>query len=59
MIERGRIITNIYKEINRLMLIKDKENISNLFVCLSVKKAEPIRPKLFVGPHVTPGKVYG
>ena len=31
-------------------------------VCLypiSVKTAEPIGPKVFVVPHVTPGKVYG
>ena len=26
---------------------------------ISVKTAEQIGPKLFVGPHVTPGKVYG
>ena len=32
-----------------------------LFVCLypiNVKTAEPIRPKFFVGHHVTTGKVY-
>ena len=32
-----------------------------LSVCLypiNVKTAEPIGPKFFVGPHVTPGKVY-
>ena len=32
-----------------------------LFVCLypiNVKTAEPIGPKFFVGPHVTPTKVY-
>ena len=32
-----------------------------LSVCLypiNVKKAEPIGPKFFVGPHVIPGKVY-
>ena len=32
-----------------------------LFVCLypiNVKTAEPIRPKFFVGHHVTPWKVY-
>ena len=33
-----------------------------LFVCLypiTVKMAEPIGPKFFVGHHVIPGKVYG
>ena len=32
-----------------------------LSVCLypiNVKTAEPIEPKFFVGPHMTPGKVY-
>ena len=32
-----------------------------LFVCLypvNVKTTKPIGPKFFVGPHVTPGKVY-
>ena len=36
-----------------------------VFVCMSVclypinvKTAEPIGPKLFEGPHLTPGKVY-
>ena len=32
-----------------------------LFVCLypiNVKTAKPIGPKFFVGPHVSPGKVY-
>ena len=36
-----------------------------LFGCLSVclypinvKTAVPIRPKFYVGPHMTPGKVY-
>ena len=32
------------------------------FVCLypiNVKTNEPIRPKFCVGPHMTPGKVYG
>ena len=39
---------------------------STYILCLSVcpygsnkrKVAEPIRPKFFVGPHMTPGKVY-
>jgi len=36
-------------------------NLACLSVCLypiNVKTAEPIGPKFFVGPHVTPGKVY-
>ena len=34
----------------------------SMFVCLyptNVKTAEPIGPKFCVGPHLTPGKVYG
>ena len=26
---------------------------------LGMKKAKPIRPNFFVGPHMTPGKVHG
>ena len=29
------------------------------FVSINVKTSEPIRTKFCVGPHVTPGKVYG
>ena len=32
-----------------------------VFVCLypiNVKTAKPIQPKFFLGPHMTPGKVY-
>jgi len=36
-------------------------NLACLSVCLypiNVKRAESMRPKFFVGPHVAPGKVY-
>ena len=34
----------------------------SLYVCMypiNVKAAKPIRPKFFVGPHMTQGKVHG
>ena len=33
--------------------------LSVCFYSINVKTAEPIGPKFCVGPHMTPGRVYG
>ena len=46
---------------NNFLFSLKSVNKYSLSVCLcpiNVKTAEPIGPKFFVGPHVTPGKVY-
>ena len=68
-------VNNINKQLNNYLTENDLFSLSpnyinNLlvmvFVCLfvrlysiNVKTAEPIGPKFFMGPCVTPGKVYG